>query len=237
MKQKSKEEIALLEEFFSISDNSDIEYIAGLALRVDKYLTLNDPNKSRHLWHIRLILKMIRLKSPFYKDFDKACSLVEPIFDEYKDKDILDEYDVRILPNILTLQRDYEISLKVSDKIFRDIESFKNCHFYETVVLNTHFNLTSCMLQTKIRYDKVWDDITKPIYFKHAKIVEQMFREKDMKNYVNAMEIRNALANDNIPAALSFLNVCKMNNNKYFYDEMEREVNAHKSVLKFKPKK
>ena len=235
MKQKSKEEIALLEEFFSISDNSDIENIAGLALRVDKYLTLNDPNKSRHLWYVKLILKMVRLDSPFYKDFDKACSLVKPIFDEYKNKDVLDEYDVRILPMILTLQKDYEISLEMADKIFKDVKNYEEYPFYEIIVLNTHTNLTSCLLQTKLRYDNIWDDITKPLFFKHIVISERTFKEKDMKNHATAMEIRNALANDNIPAALSLLNFYKMNNSKYFYDTMSREVNDHKDFIKFKP--
>ena len=213
-----------------------MEHIAGLALRVDKYLTLNDPNKSRHLWYVRSILRVLKLDSPFYTDFDNACYLVEPIFEEYRIKGALDEYDICIIPNILTFQLDYEIALEMVDKIFRDVENFKDYPFYESVILTTHANMTSCLLQTKLRWDDVWEDITKPIYFKHATIAERSFKEKGMKNYIAAMEIRNALANDNVPAALSFLNVYKMNNSKYFYDEMEREVNAHKSFIKFKPK-
>lgn len=135
----------LIEEFFDIGGNHNLEEAKAIKAKLLNYIKRNGDDPQIN--DILLVLQMFEVESE-YNDFGSSCQIVVPIVERLTDTD-WDLYDIMILAAVVGHTETYGQACVLAEKVLEKLEAYTHEKRYVNIKLAIHMNIMLRLLRVK----------------------------------------------------------------------------------------
>jgi len=234
--KKYKKEIEILDKedlinkFFNLGGNSQIESIKEIQEKLEEYQKLNGSDKQ--VSDILLLIKMSKLEAKF-NDFEESCEIVAPIIERATTQEELDLFDIRIATAVVGHTKNYKQSWLIGKKLLRDLEKYEDHPKYSRIKMSINSNVGYRSKRSKY-YDDVSDyEELKKQFLIHIENAIDLCKKEDFKYALGINTVRKGLFLGDFDLVEKGLKSIEENANDKSYEMAITEINEYKAFARF----
>jgi len=231
MSEQKETKIALVEEFLTFQDTTDVPKMLRLKKKIQKFLRSSYDDNTQLLDAIRVL--DLWIDDHEYNDYEHSNRIASPVAERLAYKKNWDFFDTNIAMYVVAYRQDYKATHEFAQKILAAVEDYKSDKRYDGIKIVVCMNVLHRLLKAKyfeLSFPENANELaeTTALFTEYADLALELCADHEwLLWYKTTTLLRKALFEQNYEEVDANLAILKEKSNSAQYRIIAEEVNGY----------